>query len=502
MGGTAPLPRGNVPSSRPNGRAAAREWIVLSIGQYSVSTPAPARRGLGCWNGCALCVYPPGPRARGIGASPETCQAAMQSSFDLLALLLVLAGVFGYLNHRFLRLPLTVGLLVLALLGAIAVIALDAAAPQLGLRPAIRHLLAEVNLPAALLNGFLSFLLFAGALQVDLRDLFARKWTILALATIGTVLSTGFVGGALAGVSAALSLDIPLAWCLVFGALISPTDPVAVLLVLRRVGIPRQLQAIVAGESLFNDGVGVVLFTLALPLASAPEGGLAGPLRIAELFLWQAGGGGLLGLLLGTLAFLMMRSIDDYPVELIISLALVTGTYSLAGRLGVSGPVAVVVAGILIGNQGMELAMSATTRANIETFWLLIDNILNALLFLLIGLEFAALRLDLRAIAAMLAMIPTVLALRWVSVAVSALPLSRRLPARFGSLAVLTWGGLRGGLSVAMALSLPATPYKGPMLTIAYGIVVFSIVVQGLSLEWVARRTLPHARPVAAARDA
>jgi CPA1 family monovalent cation:H+ antiporter len=421
----------------------------------------------------------------------------MQSSFDLLALLLALAAFFGYVNRRFLGLPLTVGLLLLGLAGAVAVIALNAAVPQLMLRPAIRHMLGQIDLPATLLNGFLSFLLFAGALEVDLGDLFARKWTILALATIGTILSTGFVGGALAGISAAFSLGIPLAWCLVFGALISPTDPVAVLLVLKRVGIPRELQAIIAGESLFNDGVAVVLFTLTLSLATA-GGRFAGPEKIAELFLLEAGGGALLGLVLGMIAFLMMRSIDDYHVELIISLALVTGTYSLAGRLGVSGPVAVVVAGILIGNQGMELAMSATTRANLETFWLLIDDILNALLFLLIGLEFVALHLDRQAIFAMLAMIPIVLLLRWLSVAASAWPLSRRLPARFGSSMVLTWGGLRGGLSVAMALALPASASKAPILTIAYGIVVFSIVVQGLTLEWVARRTLPHARAGAA----
>jgi CPA1 family monovalent cation:H+ antiporter len=425
----------------------------------------------------------------------------MQSSFDLLALLLALAGLFGYLNHRFLRLPLTVGLLVLALAGSVAVIALDMAAPQLGLRPAIRRLLGQVDLPTALLNGFLSFLLFAGALEVDLGDLFARKWTILALATIGTILSTGLVAGALAGISAVFSLGLPLTWCLVFGALISPTDPVAVLLVLKRVGIPRELQAIIAGESLFNDGVGVVLFTLTLSLATAGSEGFADPRRIAELFLWQAAGGGLLGLALGFIVFLLMRGIDDYTVELILSLALVTGTYSLARVIGTSGPVAVVVAGLLIGNQGMELAMSATTRTHLETFWLLVDDILNALLFLLIGLEFSALRLDRHALLAMLTMIPIVLALRWLSVAVSALPLSRRLPARFGSLAVLTWGGLRGGLSVAMALSLPAGAYRAPILTIAYGIVVFSIVVQGLSLEWVARRTLPHARAAAAAED-
>jgi monovalent cation:H+ antiporter, CPA1 family len=425
----------------------------------------------------------------------------MQSSFDLLALLLALAALLGYLNQRFLGLPLTVGLLLLGLAGAVAVIALDAEIPHLGLQPAIRHLLVQVNLPAALLNGFLSFLLFAGALEVDLGALFATKWTILVLATVGTILSTGLVAGALAGISVAFTLGIPLAWCLVFGALISPTDPVAVLLVLKRVGIPRELQAIIAGESLFNDGVGVVLFTLTLSLATAGGDSFAGPERIAELFLLQAGGGGLLGLALGMIALLMMRGIDDYHVELIISLALVTGTYSLAGLLGVSGPVAVVVAGILIGNQGMELAMSATTRANLETFWLLVDDILNALLFLLIGLEFAALHLDRHAIFATLAMIPLVLLFRWISVAASALPLSRRLPARFGSFVVLTWGGLRGGLSVAMALALPVGAYKAPILTIAYGIVVFSIIVQGLTLEWVARRTLPHARTAPAAAE-
>ncbi len=425
----------------------------------------------------------------------------MQSPFDLLALLLVLAAVFGYLNQRFLRLPLTVGLLLLALLSAVVLIAVGAAFPQLGLKLAIRNLLDAVNFPVALLNGFLSFLLFAGALEVDFAELFARKWTIFALAIVGTVLSTVLTAAALFAVSTALTMSIRIAWCLVFGALISPTDPVAVLLALRRVGIPESLQAVIAGESLFNDGIGVVLFSLLLSLATGIGDQAHGPLAIAGAFLLSAVGGGLLGLALGYGAFLMIRGVDDYNVELIISLALVTGTYSLAGILHVSGPVAVVVAGILIGNHGMQRAMSETTRQHLKTFWLLVDDTLNALLFLLIGLEIAAIDLERRAILATAVMIPIVLVARWLSVTASALPLSLRLPDRFGSFLVLTWGGLRGGISVALALSLPPGPDKDALLTIAYGIVVFSIVVQGLSLEWVARRSLPATSEPAAAEE-
>jgi monovalent cation:H+ antiporter, CPA1 family len=414
----------------------------------------------------------------------------MQSAFDLFALLLVISAVLAYLNYRLLKLPLTVGLLVGAAAGSLALIAFDAVIPALGLKSAIRALVSSINFPVTLLNGFLAFLLFAGALQVNSADMFERKWTILTLATFATVISTGLIAATLFAVSKLFSLGISLAWCLVFGALISPTDPISVMDVLKRVGIPRHLQATVAGESLFNDGVGVVLYTLMLSLATDQQLIEFGSGKIASLFLLEAAGGALLGLGLGYFAFLLIRQIDDYNVELIVSLALAAGTYSLAGMLGVSGPIAVVVAGILFVNHGMDHAMSQRTQQHLMTFWRLVDEILNAMLFLIIGLEIAAIDLDLRKVLALALMIPAVLCVRWFSVAVSAFPLNLRLSRRYASLLILTWGGLRGGLSVAMALSLPEGPVKDSILTIAYGIVVFSIVVQGLTLEPLARRIL------------
>jgi CPA1 family monovalent cation:H+ antiporter len=417
----------------------------------------------------------------------------MLQPFDLLALLLVASAALAYLNCKVLKLPLTVGLLVGAFGFTLLLIGLNGIFPGLALKHGIRLLLGGIDFPDTLLKGFLGFLLFAGALQVKSSDMMERKWTILALATFGTILSTGLVAYALLGVSSLLGLTVSLPWCLVFGALISPTDPVSVLDVLKRVGISRHLQATVAGESLFNDGVGVVLFTIMLSIATASPAVGPGLLHVAWLFVLEAGGGGLLGFLLGTLAIKALRRVDDYNVELIISLALASGTYSLAGVLGVSGPVAVVVAGILIGNKGVSTAMSDTTRDNLMTFWRLIEEVLVALLFLLIGLEIAAIDLHWRELGATLVMIPVVLVVRWCSVAASAVPLHLRLSNKAGPLLILTWGGLRGGLSVAMALSLPDSPAKAPVLTIAYGIVVFSIVVQGLTLAPLAARLMSEA---------
>jgi CPA1 family monovalent cation:H+ antiporter len=421
----------------------------------------------------------------------------MMQPFDLLALLLVASAGLAYLNHKVLRLPLTVGLLFGAFGFTLVLIGLNGIFPGLALKHGIRALLGGINFPDLLLKGFLGFLLFAGALQVNSADMLERKWTILALATFGTIISTALVAFALLGISVLLGLGLSLPWCLVFGALISPTDPVSVLDVLKRVGISRHLQATVAGESLFNDGVGVVLFTIMLSLATAAPSANAGLLHVAGLFVLEAGGGGLLGFCLGTVAIKALRRIDDYNVELIMSLALASGTYSLAGLLGVSGPVAVVVAGILIGDKGVSTAMSGVTRDNLLIFWRLIEEVLMALLFLLIGLEIAAIDLHWRELGAMVLMIPIVLLARWCSVAASALPLHLNLANKAGPLMILTWGGLRGGLSVAMALSLPNSAAKASILTVAYGIVVFSIVVQGLTLAPLARRLMMERQDVA-----
>lgn len=416
------------------------------------------------------------------------------SPFDLVSILLTLSAALAYLNYRLLKLPLTVGLLIGAVAGTMVLIAIDGFVPSIDLKNQIRGLLAAIDFPTTLLNGFLAFLLFAGALHVNSADMFARKWTILALASFATVLSTGLIGVSLFAVAMVFSLGIPLAWCLVFGALISPTDPVSVLDALKRVGISRHLQATIAGESLFNDGVGVVLFTLMLTLTTSGHLADFGPIEIIRLFLVEAVGGGWLGLVLGYAAFLLILQVDDYNVELLVSLALAAGTYSLAGFLQVSGPIAVVVAGILFGNHGMHKGMTQSSREHLDTFWHLVEGILNAVLFVMIGLEIAAIDLDGRAMGALALMIPIVLVIRWLSVTASAMPLNLHIPTarRRGSFLVLTWGGLRGGLSVAMALSLPESPSKAPILTLAYGVVVFSIIVQGLTLERVARRFLAH----------
>lgn len=299
----------------------------------------------------------------------------MQSPFDLLAFLLLVAAGLAFLNYRFLKLPLTVGLLVGAFVSSLVLIAVDQVAPHLGLKAAMRSLIVSIDFPATLLKGFLAFLLFAGAMQVNSANLFARKWTILALAILGTIFSTMLNAAALLGISKLLHLGIPIAWCLVFGALISPTDPISVLDVLKRVGMSKHLQATVAGESLFNDGVGVVLFTLMLSLATANQDLNAGTIQVGSEFLLEAVGGGLLGLGLGYAAFQLIRQVDDYDVELIISLALASGTYSLSGILGVSGPIAVVVAGLLIGNYGVNRAMSELTRQHLLTFWHLVEEV-------------------------------------------------------------------------------------------------------------------------------
>ena len=412
--------------------------------------------------------------------------------FDLLAVLLVLAGGLGYLNHRLLRLPPTVGLMALTLAASLAAVAAGEVFPALEDQAAA--FVRRIDFGQAVLKGMLGFLLFAGALHLDLGDLSREKAAIAALATVGVAVSTLLVGGLAWCLLALLGIPMPPTSCLLFGALISPTDPVAVLALLKRVGAPRPLEATIAGESLFNDGVGVVAFLGLLEAAGGGQG--LDPLHLAALFLREAVGGALFGLAAGYLVYRLLKSVDNYQLEVLLSLALAVGGYALADALGLSGPLAVVVAGLLIGNPGRQFAMSRATVGHLDTFWELVDEILNAVLFVLLGLEVLAVRFTAGYLAAGLLAVPAVLLARLASVGLAVWLLRPWQAAGRGTVRVLTWGGLRGALSVAMALSLPrAMPGREVILAMTYVVVAFSILVQGLTIGPLARRWLAAAIP-------
>ena len=405
----------------------------------------------------------------------------MASTFDLIAILLVLTALFAWVNHVLIRLPHTIGLLLMGLAASLVLIGIEVALPQVSIHEDLGGLLRGIDFREAVLDGMLAFLLFAGALHVNLAILRDRAWAVGLMATLGTLISTGIVGLGTWWASSLLGLAVSLPWALVFGALISPTDPVAVLSVLKSVRVPETLEADMTGEFLFNDGVGVVVFTILL--AVAVSGGEAKPADVVELFLLEALGGAALGLGAGWVAYRATRAIDNYPIETLISLALVTGTYALAAKLHMSGPIAVVVAGILIGNRGPGDAMSDETQTQLFSFWTLVDEVLNSLLFLLIGIEVLVVRFDLAFVGLAATSIPIVLLARVLAVAVPVLALRSRLRFVRGTIAVLTWGGLRGGISIALALALPDVAEKPILLTATYAVVVFTIVVQGLSLR-------------------
>lgn len=412
----------------------------------------------------------------------------MPSIFDMIAILLVLTAVFGWVNHVLIRLPHTVGLLVMGLAASLVLIGIEIARPEEHLYENLTLLLRQIDFKSTVLDGLLAFLLFAGALHVDLSLLKRRAWSVGVMATLGVTISTVIIGGGLWWISRVLGIPLPLEWAFVFGALISPTDPVAVLSTLKSVHVPETLEADMSGESLFNDGVGVVVFTVLVAVATrAGEGGIDVH-HIAELFFVEALGGAVLGLGTGYLAYRSMRAIDNYPLETLISLAVAAGTYAVASKFHMSGPIAVVVAGILIGNRGAQDAMSDLTQRYVFGFWQLVDEILNSVLFLLIGLEVLVVSFDLGYVWLSIASIPLVLLARFLAVATPVFALQTRQKFASGTIAVLTWGGLRGGISIALALSLPEVPEKPVLLAATYAVVVFTIVVQGLSLRSVVSR--------------
>lgn len=413
----------------------------------------------------------------------------MLSIFDIVAGLLTLTALFAWANHRFLRLPNNVGLLVMGLAASIVLVTLEVSIPEVAIFGDIEGFIKKINFSETLLDGMLAFLLFAGALQVDLSLLRDRAWAVGAMATVGVIISTVLVGILFWGTGQLLSLPISFAWALVFGALISPTDPIAVLAVLKQARVAKTLEMDMAGESLFNDGVGVVLFTILLAAAMGSSGKAGIDLmHIARLFFVEALGGAALGFFTGYVAYLAMRGIDDYPIEVLISLGLVTGTYAVAEYFYISGPIAVVVAGVLTGNRGKRLAMSHETRRYLFDFWSLIDEILNSVLFLLIGLEVLVVSFDVSLLPLAVAAIPVVFIARLVSVALPMVFVRARQQFVKGTIHILTWGGVRGGISVALALSIPFVSERPQILAATYAVVLFTLIVQGLTLPAVVRR--------------
>ena len=398
--------------------------------------------------------------------------------FHILAILLTAAAVFSYINHRFLKLPTVIGIMLVALVFSLFLNLLG----LIGfvLEQDVEIMLASIEFDETLLHGMLSFLLFAGALHVNLDDLSRQRGIIFILATFGVIGAT-FIIGILSWYSFGLvGLDVPFVYCLLFGALISPTDPIAVLGILKQSNAPKSLEAKITGESLFNDGVAVVIFLVLVRIATG--GTDISPGEVLLMFSQEAIGGILFGLGAGGITYWMLKSVDNYQVEVLLTLALVTGGYTLAEALHLSAPIAIVVAGLLIGNHGRLLAMSEKTREHLDTFWELVDEILNAVLFVLIGLEVLVLVFIQEYLLAGLLAIPIVLLARFISVGIPIAIMRRFRDFSPKAIQVLTWGGLRGGISVALALSLSAGEIRDSLVAVTYAVVVFSILVQGLTI--------------------
>lgn len=423
------------------------------------------------------------------------------SLIQVAAILVVLSALLGWLNKVFIGLPHAIALLVMGMVGTLGILFADYMIPQFEFARYAHRLLTSVNFFETVMVYMLSFLLFAGALHVNLDRLREQRLPIILMASVGVLISTFVVGFGFYALCQIFSVQIPLIWCLAFGALISPTDPVAVLAVMKTIKVEKSLEVKIAGESLFNDGVGVIAFTVLTGIAVASEGlGGAGSeivdqagsidwWHIFEVFSLEVFGAVAAGLAAGLLVISMMKRIDDAAIETLISLALVLGLSVLCSSLHMSAPIAVVVAGLLIGNIGAKRAMSERTRNHLFPFWTMVDEVLNSVLFLLIGMEVLIIQFAPEYILPTLLCIPLVLVARFASVAVPIKTL-HRLRHQFsrGSIRIMTWGGVRGGVSVALALSLPYTSSKPLILMATYVVVVFSIIVQGLTVGPLVKR--------------
>ncbi|TDJ07148.1 MAG: sodium:proton antiporter [Deltaproteobacteria bacterium] len=399
---------------------------------------------------------------------------------NIIAIIISISSAFSYINYRFIKLPTTIGVLIIAIICSLILIAISSLG-YIQFENSAELVISNIDFDQTLMHGMLSFLLFAGALHVNIDDLAKQKWVIISLASIGLVFSTFLIGSFTWIIFNLLNVDLDYIYCLVFGALISPTDPIAVLGILKKAGIPKSLETKVVGESLFNDGIGIVVFLVLIEIAfSGHKFDLS---SVLVLFLSETVGGAVFGFVIGWIVYKLLKTVDNYHVEILMTLALVMGGYTLAIYLHLSGPIAIVVAGLLIGNRGRILAMSDKTRDNLDTFWELIDEILNVILFVLIGLEILIISFSINYIYASLLIIPVILFSRFITVFIPVTILKYLRDFSPNAIKIMTWGALRGGISVALALSIPAGTEREIIVSITYIVVVFSIIVQGLTIS-------------------
>jgi CPA1 family monovalent cation:H+ antiporter len=406
------------------------------------------------------------------------------SLYSIFSILTVIAALFAYINFRFLKLPPSIGLMLLALLTSFALIGIGVVSPNA--TNEIKTILNQIDFSELLMGSMLSFMLFAGAIHINMDVLKQERLSVIIFSTFSVVISTFIIGTAIYYLLGFFNVHTNFIYCLLFGSLISPTDPIAVLGILKEAKISKSLEMKIAGESLFNDGVAVVVFITILQIAKTPDN--IQFLDIAILFLREAVGGIILGIVIGYIGFVLMRSIDNYKVEVLITLAVVMGGYSFANFLHISGPLAMVAAGIIIGNHGKEFAMSDTTAEYIDKFWEMVDETLNAILFVLIGLELLIIQFVPTYMIIGLITIVLVLITRYISVFLPAQIIKLKEELTHRTIIIMTWGGLRGGISIALALSLKPEMQKELWVTLTYFVVAFSILVQGMTVGKLAKQ--------------